>query len=123
MDNKCMMLFSSIWTTENSKLKTFKMLPTSKDCPFNEVLLDPENKVVAVVSKETKNTYRLIPKVDDKGRPVMVKDGSGNPTLAQERKLMESFYEYYIDDINDIELFITTFAINSDSFNWKSYLI
>lgn len=123
MDNKCMMLFSSIWTTENSKLKTFKMLPTSKDCPFNEVLLDPENKVVAVVSKETKNTYRLIPKVDDKGRPVMVKDGSGNPTLAQERKLMESFYEYYIDDIIDIELFIKTFAINSDSFNWKSYLI
>lgn len=118
-----MMLFSSIWTTENSKLKTFKMLPTSKDCPFNEVLLDPENKVVAVVSKETKNTYRLIPKVDDKGRPVMVKDGSGNPTLAQERKLMESFYEYYIDDIIDIELFIKTFAINFDSFNWKSYLI
>lgn len=121
MNNKCMMLFSSIWTTETSKLKTFKMIPVTKDCPFNEVLLDPENKVIAVVSKETKNTYRLIPKVDEKGRPVMVKDGTGNPVLAQERKLMESFYEYYIDDMTDIEQFMNTFAINSTEFDWKSY--
>jgi hypothetical protein len=116
-----MLLFKSVWGTDSAETPTFKMIPTSLDCPFNEALYNPSLGVLAVVSKEKKQAYRLVPKINEKGAPVII--GSGpTATMAQERKLMESFYEYYIDDPQDIADFITMFAVNAAKFKWKDYL-
>lgn len=120
MAAKTMLMFSSIWKTELGDKPTFKMMPSSMDCPYNEVIYDPENKVLAVVGKEKKQAYRMVPKLDDKGRPVEVRTASGM-SYAQERKIMENFYEYYIDNVSDIETFINMFALNAD-FDWKRFL-
>lgn len=114
------MLYKSGWGTESSFVPTFKMIPTLSDCPFNEVLFDPNSKILAVVSKEKKQAYRLVPKLNDKGRPVIVTE-KGVPVEVQKRKLMDNFYEYYLENLDDVQRFIETFAINSESFDWKEY--
>ncbi len=114
------MLYKSGWGTESSFVPTFKMIPTLSDCPFNEVLFDPNSKILAVVSKEKKQAYRLVPKLNDKGRPVIVTE-KGVPVEVQERKLMDNFYEYYLENLDDVQRFIEMFAINSESFDWKEY--
>lgn len=109
---KSMILYKSGWTVGSDFIPTIKMLPTTTDCPFNEVLFDPENKVLAIVGKEKKQSYRFIPKLDD----------AGKATQAQERKLMENFYEYYLESKEDIYNFINMFALNSDTFDWKKFI-
>jgi hypothetical protein len=117
---KNMMLYKSGWGTETNFQPTFKMIPLTQECPFNEVLYDPQNHILAIVGKEKKQAYRLIPKLNDKGKPVVAVE-KGTPVEVQERKLMENFYEYYLENEDDIEKFINTFASNSEEFNWKQY--
>ncbi len=47
----------------------------------------------------------MVPKLDDKGRPVEIRTTTGM-AYAQERKIMENFYEYYIDNTSDIILIV-----------------
>lgn len=116
-----MMLYKSGWGTDTQFFPTFKMLPITNECPFNEVLFDPQSKVLAVVSKDKKQAYRLIPKLNDKGRPMTAIE-RGVPVEIQERKLMENFYEYYLEDVDDIKAFVNRFAVNANDFDWNSYL-
>lgn len=116
-----MMLYKSGWGTDTQYYPTFKMLPTSLDCPFNEVLFDPQSKILAIVGKEKKQAYRMLPKLNDKGKQVVVTE-RGMPVEVQERRLMENFYEYYLEDLEDIEAFINDFASNARVFDWKSFI-
>lgn len=116
-----MMIYKSGWGTETEFFPTFKMLPVTQDCPFNEVLFDPKSKILAIVGKEKKQAYRMLPKLNDKGKQVVAME-RGVPVEVQERKLMENFYEYYLEEIEDIEYFINKFAINSKDFNWMSFI-
>jgi hypothetical protein len=115
------MIYKSGWGTETEFFPTFKMLPVTQDCPFNEVLFDPKSKILAIVGKEKKQAYRMLPKLNDKGKQVVAME-RGVPVEVQERKLMENFYEYYLEEIEDIEYFINKFAINSKDFNWMSFI-
>jgi len=116
-----MMIYKSGWGTETEFFPTFKMLPVTQDCPFNEVLFDPKSKILAIVGKEKKQAYRMLPKLNDKGKQVVAME-RGVPVEVQERKLMENFYEYYLEEVEDIEYFINKFAINSKDFNWMSFI-
>jgi|APGre2960657404_1045060.scaffolds.fasta_scaffold09806_5 hypothetical protein len=116
-----MILYKSGWGTDTQFFPTFKMMPTSNDCPFNEVLYDPKSKVLAIVGKEKKQAYRLIPKLNDKGKPTIAVE-RGMQVEVQERKLMENFYEYYLEDVDDIKNFIKLFATNSKEFDWESFI-
>jgi len=116
-----MMIYKSGWGTETEFFPTFKMLPVTQDCPFNEVLFDPKSKILAIVGKEKKQAYRMLPKLNDKGKQVVSME-RGMPVEVQERKLMENFYEYYLEEVEDIEYFINKFAINSKDFNWMSFI-
>lgn len=108
-ETKCMFVYSTDWYGRNS----FRMLPTTNECPFNEVIYDPNTRVLAVVSKDKKDKPQMLPKLTDKGQVIPVKNGEGKQYI-EERRIMETYYEYYIDDKSDIERFIQTFAINSD---------
>jgi hypothetical protein len=48
--NKSMMLITSAWGSK----KTFKLIPISPECPYNEAIFDVDNKVLAVISKQKK---------------------------------------------------------------------
>lgn len=116
---KTMMLVSSTW----GEHKTFKLIPVSADAPYNEVIFDVDNKVLAVISKEKKQTFHMMPKLDDTGSVIPLKNKrTGNKDYAEERRVLETFYEYFIEELPEITEFINLFALNADSFPYQMVL-
>lgn len=113
-----MMLISSTWAEQ----PTFKLLPISKDCPYNEVIFDPQSRALAIVGKEKKQTLHMLPKLTDTGDVQMIKvtKRDNGKQYAETRVSMETFYEYFIEKKEEVENFINTFAANSDTYDWQS---
>ena len=114
-----MMLITSTWKDG----KTFKMIPTTGDCPFVECIFDPQIRVLAVISKNQKEQFHMITKLDPNGDPEKRKSPgkNGNP-YKEERRSLETYQEYYIEDKTEIENFITRFAINASNYDFAAYL-
>jgi hypothetical protein len=115
-----MMLVSSTWGTA----RTFKMMPILSDCPYIECIFDVESKVLAVISRLSKESLHMLPKLDDKGDVVRFKIGKkeNGKDYAEERKLLSTFYEYYITEKEEIETFVNMFAYNTKTFDFMQYL-
>lgn len=115
-----MLLITSTW----GEGKTFKLIPVTNDCPFNEAIYDPQAKVLAVIGKTKKESFHMLPKLTELGDPQTLKIGkrSNGKDYAEERKTIETFYEYYIEDATEIENFVSAFATNADSYDYKQYM-
>jgi len=120
--NKSMMLITSSWG--NSGKKTFKMIPVTQESPFNEAIYDADSKVFALISKEKKESMHMVPKLNEWGDLVPMKIGkrSNGKDYAEERKNLETFYEYYVEEVQEIKDIINMLAINSDSFDYAQYM-
>lgn len=118
--NKSMILITSKWAEKS----TFKLIPTALECPFNEAIFDPEARVLAVISKEKKPAYHMLPKLDDNGDPLLAKRRTTeNPNpYAQQRVAIETYYEYFIESEKEIADFIIQFASNAADFDFVSHL-
>lgn len=118
--NNSMLLVTSSWGQD----KTFKMIPISKECPYNECIYDAQSKVLAIIGKESKESFHMLPKLTDMGDVQYLKIGKrqNGKDFAEERKTLVTLYEYYIEDAEEIKNFVSMFAINSDSFNIEQYL-
>ena len=116
---KNMLLTTSSW----KEGKTFKMIPTSPDCPFVECIYDQQVQVLAVIGTHKKDTFHMLTKLDPNGDPETRKTPArnGNP-FKEERRSVETFQEYYIEDLNEIREFIKAFAINADTYDYEKYL-
>lgn len=114
-----MLLVKSSW----NEGETFRMLPLSQDCPYVECIWDPATKVFVVISTISKTTLHKLPKLDDNGDPVMCKVKRPNgATYKEERKTIEVFQEFYIEDLTAIENIIEIFAVNAGDFDHKKFL-
>lgn len=113
-----MMLITSSW----KEAKTFKMIPMDVNCPFVECIYDNEVHVLAVVGKAQKNTFHMLPKIDVNGDVELRKTPSreGKP-FKEERRSIETYQEYYMEEQSEIEQFIELFGFNSDTFDYKQY--
>jgi len=107
---KNMMLINSAF----QNVKSFSLISVNKDCPYIEALFDPSSQVLAVITKEKKNTFHMVAKLTSAGAP----DGK-----KKQRVQMQTYSEYYIIDQKDIKNFIEIFAINSSDFNYGEYVI
>ena len=118
MDNS-MMLVTSTWGT----MKTFKMIPINNDCPYAECIFDVQSKILAVIGKEQKESMHMLPKLNDSGDVQFLKIGKRNngKDYAEERKLLNTFYEYYIEEIDEIRFFIDKFSCNPE-FDYNKYI-
>ena len=94
-------------------VKSFSLISVSKDCPYIEALYDPTSSVLAVITKEKKNTFHMVPKLKEDGNP------NGN---KRQRVQIQTYGEYYITDKSDIIDFVSIFSINVD-FDYKKYMI
>lgn len=112
------MLITSTW----KNTKTFRLIPTADDCPYVECIFDPQLKVLAVVGKNKKDTFHMIPKLDANGDPEVRKMPKPDKIVKEERRTLETYQEYYLEDLNDIVNFIKNFAINSDNFVYNQYI-
>ena len=66
----------------------------------------------------------MLPRLSDQGDVQYLKIGKRNngKDYSEERKLLVTFYEYYLEDITEIEAFIKMFAVNAEMFNTKLYI-
>lgn len=109
--------------TKWNQTRTFKLIPISLHSPFNEAIYDPQEKILAVISKEKKESFQLVPKFTDKGDVMYIKAPRENgKNYAEERRAIESWYEYYIDDADDMLAFVKMFAVNAEDFDINKYL-
>ena len=108
MSEKTMMLVESTW----QDTKTFKMIPISNDCPYVACIFDPSSKVFVIISKMTKTSLHMLPKLDEYGKAI-----SGNKGAKQERRSIDTFQEYYIEDVKTIKEITDHFAINAKKFD------
>ena len=116
---KNMMLISSSWKNN----ETFKLIPTTQDCPYVEGIYDREIGVLALIGNVKKQQFHMVPRLDTNGDPEMrknIKDPSTQKPFKEERRHIETFQEYYLQDKADIDQFINHFALNTD-FNYKKY--
>jgi len=115
-----MMLVTGSWGNN----KTFKMIPVTNDCPFNEAIFDRDGKVLALVGKEKKQSFHMLPKVTELGDVQTLKIGkrANGKDYAEERKTIETYYEYYIENPEEIEQIVKGFAVNADKFDFKQYM-
>lgn len=118
--NNSMMLITSSW----GQFKTFKMIPTDINCPYAECIFDVQSKVLAVIGKISKESLHMLPKLTDQGDVTYLKIGkreNGKP-YAEERRMLTTLYEYYIEDVAEIKAFVNGFAENSETFNVQQYI-
>ena len=116
-----MMLVNS--TFRNAK--SFTLIPVSMDSPYTEAMFDPASGILAVISKVMKQSYHMVPKLDDDGQPIRLK--KPNPqtgkTHKEERRLVDTFSEFYLSDRADIETFIHMFAIIAEHFKVDEFFV
>lgn len=113
-----MMLFTSTW--KNSR--TFKMIPTTDDCPYVECIFDSQLKVLAVIGRNKKDQFHLIPKLDANGDPEPRKNPrAADKMVKEERRTLETYQEYYLENREDIEAFVKHFAFNVNEYDFQKY--
>jgi hypothetical protein len=115
-----MRIITSSW----GPAKTFKMIPTTKECPYNECIFDVNTKVLAIISKESKESFHMMPKLNDVGDIQRLKIGKkeNGKDYAEERRALVTFYEYYIEDKAEIIDFVMSVGENAESFDFQQYI-
>lgn len=114
-----MLLVKSSW----NEGETFRMIPVSKDCPYVECIFDPSTKVFVVISTISKTTLHMLPRLDDNGDPAPLKTPRKNGRqVKEERKTIETFQEFYLEDKDAMKDLIKLFAVNAESFDYTQYL-
>ena len=114
-----MLLVTSIWQGR----KSFKLMPISQDCPFNEGIFDPEGKVLVLMSKEKKDSIHMLPRLDESGDPIKVKTPRVNGKTYKEQRInLETYTEHYVVEEKEIVEIINLLAANAKSYDYNKYL-
>ena len=114
-----MMIVQATW----NETQTFRLIPIATECPYVECIFDPATKVFVIISKITKQSLHMLPKMDENGDPVACKVKRPNGrNFKEERNKIEVFQEYYVEDKIAIEDLINLFAINASTFDYKAFL-
>ena len=120
MTEKTMMLVQSTWQEK----QTFRMIPIADSCPYVECIMDPETKVFVVISKITKQSLHMLPRMDDNGDPMFTKTTRPNGRqIKEERHKIEVFQEFYLEDKIAIKDLIHLFAVNAKTFDYEAFMI
>lgn len=108
-----MLLMTGNW----GPVKTFRMIPTTQDCPYVECIYNPALKVLAIIGTISKESFHSVEKIDDNGDPVrrkvVTEEGKEYKT---KNVLMETFSEYYMQGTDEIRNFLKMFAVNYEDF-------
>lgn len=116
-----------LYTTATNGVKTFGLMPVNTDCPFNEAIYMPKMEALAVLSRTTRDTFTMLERLDENGEVslITVKDkekGGNRQVTKQQRVQVQSPWEYFINEKDEIREFIRLHAINADSFDYAKYM-
>lgn len=104
--------------------KTFRLIPVTEECTFSEGIYDPDTPALVLFSKNTKEQFHMVQKLDENGFPVLMKGnlkhGDQSP-YKKERRTLDTYSEYYILEKDEIDHFMQTFVFNKE-YDYKTYL-
>ena len=106
-------------------VKSFNLAAVTEDCPYVEAMYDPSSGVLAVINKTTKQSFHMMPRLDDSGQPQKLKvpNKETGKVYKEQRVTIDTFAEFYITEKEEVENFIGIFAINASSFKYKDYMV
>jgi len=116
-----MMLISSAFR----QVKSFSLVPVTDDCPYVEAMFDPTGGILAVITKVKKDSFHMVPRLDDNGQPQRLKvpNQETGKVHKEQRVNVETFSEFYVTEKKEIENFLAVFAINFTSFNINEFFM
>jgi hypothetical protein len=113
-----MLAIKSVW----GQNRTFRIMPLSEACPYLECIYDPETKILVVISKNKKQSYHMLPTLDDNGDPIPAKRARSNgKQFREERRLLDTYQEYYVITNEEIYDFVNKVCVNKD-FDFKTFV-
>ncbi len=117
---KNMMIISSSFRN----VKSFSLMPVTNDCPYVEAMYDPSSGILAVITKTRKQSFHMMPRLDDSGQPQRLKapNKETGKVHKEQRVTIDTFSEVYIAEKSEIENFLALFAVNFTEFDYKQYL-
>lgn len=119
MAKDSMLLITSEWGDN----KSFRLIPITNDCPYVEGIYDPIEKVLVIISKIRKQTFHMVAKLDEQGDPQKLKKQRVNmKPFPEERKIVDTYQEYYITETEEINSMIQKLAENSSTFDFAKYM-
>ena len=114
-----MIAVSSVW----GEYKTFRLIPIHKDCPYLEGIFDPNLQVMVFISDKHKNSYHMLPVLDSDGEVIPSKKKRSNgKTYKEERRMVETYQEYYIVEREEILKMLEMFCQNYDTFDFAKFM-
>lgn len=118
-DFKKMLLVTSNWQEQ----KSFRLLPLTIDSPYSEGIYDPGSKVLVLMSTLKKESFHMMPKLDENGDPTATKQPRpSGKRYKEQRQTVETFTEFYVTEKSEITNLINMIAVNSDVFDFAQYL-
>jgi hypothetical protein len=80
--------------------------------------------VLAIISKERKESIQMLPKLTPQGDIEVLKIGKrpNGKDYAEERRIMQTYYEFYVTNAEDITNLVNLLAVNADTFDFKTIL-
>jgi len=105
--------------------KSFTLIPATSDAPYVEAMFDPSSSILAIISKVMKQSFHMIPRLDDNGDPIKLKtpNQQTGKVIKEKQISVDTFSEFYLTDKEDIDAFIKLFAINVDNFDYKQFFV
>ena len=118
--NKSMLLVTSTWGNK----QTFRLIPACLEAPYNEAIYDPEAKVLALIGKDKKESFQMMPKLNEFGDPQVIKIGKrpNGKDYAESRQVLDTYYEYYVENQSEIIDLVNRLAFNVDTYDFESYM-
>ena len=110
LENKINYEYSKNMMLVNSSFrgaKSFNLIPVSKDAPYIEAMFDPSSGILACIGVNSKQSFHMVPRLDDKGQPIRLKvpNKATGKTVKEQRVSQQTYSEYYISEKNDIDRF------------------
>jgi hypothetical protein len=117
---KNMFAVTSQWGTS----KTFRLIPLTHDTPYLEAIYDPMSRALILLTRQQKEGFHMVTKLDDNGDPV--RNPKASPTAQdpykKERKALSTSHEAYITEKQEIISFVEMFMYNAD-YDFKKFMV
>ena len=106
-------------------VKTFNLVPVTLDCPYVEAMFYPTTTILAVITKNMKQSFHMVPRLNEEGQPQRLKvpNKEAGKTVKEQRVSVDTFSEFYLTEKEDIQTFLALFAINYKEFDTDEYFV
>mgnify|MGYP003441395900 FL=1 len=121
---KNMLLVSGMVAGESGAVPSFRMVPTTMDCPYLEAQFDPKSNVLTVILKDTVIDRQMVPRLDANGFRIQAQ-GSKKEEGRWQMKENEAVVNHLFHILypNEIISFVERMAVNTDDYNYTRFIV